>query len=339
LFATFEIIFVGVVWDWLSYFFMKTIFVRKSDLDINTVFFKAVVVLMIGAVLVFIWNSQALEKSGKNAKNNRQLNSQNNNQLDNNFDNNHNDNPNNNPAHSQFNSTQSPVELQKILLKRSQQYLIAIERNRSLSPESKAQLILQAKKLINANLKKLSNPAIIQQNSSQLANSQINTTFFANALNKIKTNTNTHNNNSKHQNKKIITSSTITSNNTLRALEFLREHALNKIKIYTPTVHEVMLRVAISDNFKFVRPNNKSLRRNSNLFDNLFTIGAIGCSNIISSQTQQQNLKYFAQLLAKNIKSIDAPEIQLANHNEKNSHNYNITKIAILIAETIVLRN
>jgi hypothetical protein len=270
--------------------------------------------LLIGTTFILACKFSTLDETSKSSQNNKQ---------------------NNNTSKNNSNNSIDPqAELQKQLAERSQQYLLSIEKKYSNSPELKARLKLRAERLVASGLKKLSNPSATQHDLLQSTSGQIDAVFFANALNKININ-----NLPQNKNKKILLASQTISNNTLRALEFLHNHALNKMKIYVPTVREILLRVAVSDNIIFVKFIRKSLKRNSNLFDGLFAFNLFSCDGIVATSTRLQNLKSVAGLLAKNIKSIATPETQLTNFSHKNSLNNNIIANSVLITETIVLRN
>ncbi|MDR2642345.1 MAG: hypothetical protein LBC74_06085 [Planctomycetaceae bacterium] len=269
--------------------------------------------LSVYSAFVFVGNLQAFEDTGKFIQN---ANIQNTNVKTNN------------------DIVQQP-ELRKQLLDRSKQYLLSIENNLSVSPETKNRIRLQSQKLVETGLKKLSDPSIVQRDSLRPANEQIDTVFFVNALHKINSDCPPE-----KQNKKVSLALKTASNNALRAIEFLRGYYLPEKKIYVPTIREVMLRVAIPNNIELVRFIRQLLRRNtnSNLFGG-FLFGAIGCNDIISTPSRLYDLKSFAQLLAKNIKSVTAPEIQITNFSFKIPLTNNICVTSILVAETVVLRN
>ncbi|MDR1485248.1 MAG: hypothetical protein LBT09_10550 [Planctomycetaceae bacterium] len=303
---------------------MQVIFVRKLVIGIGAFFFGAVLVLVICSAVTLAGNSKMFGETEKETRNNRQTKKN---------SNNHN-NPENSNNPEKYIDPQP--ELQKQLLERSKKYLLSIEKNQSHSPELKARLKLQAEKLIASGLKNLSDFSIVQHESCQPANRQIDTAFLAIALNKINSENSAYN-----QNEKISLALQTASYNAMRALEFLRGYSLCEYKIYVPTIRDVKLRVAVSDKFEFFRFARTLLRRstNSTLFGNPFAFGAIGCSELISTPAQPRDLKSFARLLAKNIKSVAATEITITNFSFRISFNKNIAATSVLIAETIVMRN
>jgi hypothetical protein len=307
---------------------MKTIFVRKLDLNLKTLLIRAILTLLICcSIFVFIDNSISDEKNYR-AKNISQLDG---NKIK----------ISNVRESAELTLSNSQVDLRKMLLERSQKYLESIENNKSISDEMKKRLKEQAQKVIESKLKNLINSNIVCQNSSQLANGQFDAKFFADVLNKICLDDNSQScENQKSENKKSIVLKAA-SNNALRALSFLQNHYSRPKKIHTPTVYEVALRVAIPDNIVVVKNTRHWSRHNpnSNSLDGKFACGAIGCNDIISTSNRHRDLKAFAQLLEKNIKSITASIDQTTVFSFTNSITDRIIATSILIAKTTVLRN
>jgi hypothetical protein len=305
---------------------MKTIFVRKSDFNIQTLLTRAILILLICSIFALIDNSISIYSTASADESNKFS------QLDNSIK-----ADKINLNNSQINSQS---DLRKVLLERSKQYLSSLESNPSISAEMKNRFRLQAQKVIDSGLKNLTDPNIVCQNSSQLANGQFDAKFFADTLNKICLDDNSQScENQKSENKKSIVLKAA-SNNALRALSFLQNHYSRPKKIHTPTVYEVALRVAIPDNIVVVKNTRHWSRHNpnSNSLDGI-TCGAIGCNDIISTSNRHRDLKAFAQLLEKNIKSITASIAQTTNFSFTNSITDRIIATSILIAKTTVLRN
>jgi hypothetical protein len=213
--------------------------------------------------------------------------------------------------------------LRQQLLERSKKYLLSIENNQSFSPELKKRLVLQSQKVIESGLRKLSNTSVARSDLLQPANGQVNTAFVVNALNKI--------GNNAAQNQQ----------NGLRTLEFLRGNFLCAIKVYVPTIYEVVLRVALPDDIGVVNRVRIFFRRDVNIESPLcrFIFGAIGCGEIISTTSRSRDAKSFAKLLAKNVISITAPQLTNTNFSLTTIFTDKITATSILVAETVILRN
>ncbi|MDR1384315.1 MAG: hypothetical protein LBJ67_10820 [Planctomycetaceae bacterium] len=233
----------------------------------------------------------------------------------------------------QDNEKRLQSDLQKQLSKRSEQYLISIENNPSFSPEMKSRLRLQAQSVIKSGLTKLSNLSTVRRDSPKLASEPINTAFIANALNKIE-------NSNAVKNSPVIK---FDSSGIFRAFEFLRGHFAGGARVYLPTVCEVRLCVALSGDISAAGRARGLLRGGASVKALLcqFMFGAIGCGEIIAtmSRSGDTRLLSFAKLLARDIKSVAAAECQDAVCPKTSNQNENVTATALLVAETIILRN
>lgn len=273
--------------------------------------------------------------------------------------------------------SQLDSDLRKQLIERSKQYLISIENNKSFSPELKKRLKLQSQNVVESGLNNLTNSYAVRQNLLQPADEQIDMVFFINALNKIDTDNNSkkhkkqksitlnsdsnsnknlyvsyyefqrYKNNSRKNiktcfsiNNNQTTQTEKTSENSFKALSFLRSRFSQERKIYLPSVYEVILRVALPDNISFFDRIRLVLRRNINygLCGNSSAFGAVGCGEIISNLCRR-NLKSFVNLLVKNLNSVVISDCQVTFFSFRNFVTDKIIATNILVVKTTVLRN
>ncbi|MDR2171794.1 MAG: hypothetical protein LBP59_16745 [Planctomycetaceae bacterium] len=300
---------------------MKAIFVRKIGFGFGAFFFRAFWAILICSFFIF---ANELSIFGKEFSNTE---SKNHNLRSNKL------------ISTDSQQTQSGVQEQ--LIKRSKQYLYSIENNQSFSPELKRRIKSQSQKIIQSGINNLSNPAAVRINSAQSANNKIDAAFFLNALNKLNATNQKNPSGNIYHNSNSNSNSNFNTNNALRALDFLSKHYRQNKNLHLPTNHEVALRVALPDNLEIVsRLRMQSLNNTNNRAPlNQIELGAIGCCEIIITQTQPRDPKSFAKLLEKNIKALEQIIQNYSNQLRLNPTENNIVATSVQIAKNIVLRN